>query len=246
VFLGPKSGIGYAIPAEWMSRALAWIRAGSPPRPWTGVYAVPADAERRGKSGLPAQVRLIVAHVFDGSPAATAGVRQGDGVLKLDDLEAAALPPIQEKISGMKPGDRVTLHVARRDGTIAVPMTLAARPDRPRLSGIDALRLFADIYIEPQRDKNLVIARIEPGTQPARLKFSPGDILLSVLSKKDWEHGARDNSRWRSVDTIAELETRMATAWSDFDFAVGLRFRLKDGSKREMYIWEILTPTAAF
>jgi hypothetical protein len=114
------------------------------------------------------------------------------------------------------------------------------------LSGVDALRLFADLHIEANRDSKPVIARIEPGTEPARRKFSPGDVLLSVLSKKDWEHGARDNSRWRSVDTIAELESRIATAWSQFDFAVGLRFRRQDGSKREIYIWEILTPTAAF
>jgi len=207
---------------------------------------MPADAERRGKAGLPAQVKLIIEHVFDDSPAAAAGLRRGEGILRVDALEAAALPAIHETISKLKPGDRVTFQIARRDGTAAVPITLAARPERPRLSGIDALRLFADVHIEPRADKKLVIARIEPGTGPARRRFSPGDVLLSVLSKKDWKHGARDNSRWRSVDTIEDLETRMATAWSELDFTVGLRFRLKDGSKRELYIWEILTPTAAF
>jgi serine protease DegS len=243
---GPKSGIGYAIPPEWLSRALAWIRAGSPPRPWTGILAVPADADRRSKAGLPGNVKLIVEHVFEGSPAAAAGIGPGDGLLKVDGLEAAALPAIQERIAGMKAGGPVTIDVARRGETLVVPIVLVPRPDRPRMSGVDALRLFADIRLQQEKDRKLVLARIDPGTELARLRLSVGDVLQSVLSKKDWDHGARDNSRWRSVDTFADLEERVATAWSEFDFAVGLRFRLKNGSKVEVYVWEMLTPTAAF
>jgi hypothetical protein len=48
------------------------------------------------------------------------------------------------------------------------------------------------------------------------------------------------------VHTLADLEERLATAYSDLDFALGARFRSKDGIKREIYVWEILTPTAAF
>lgn len=77
------------------------------------------------------------------------------------------------------------------------------------------------------------------------MEVTLGDVLQSVLSKKDWAHGAKDNSRWRSVHTTPELEARLETAYSDLDFCLGLRFRSKDGTKREMLVWEILTPTAA-
>jgi hypothetical protein len=126
-----------------------------------------------------------------------------------------------------------------------VNVTLQARPDRPRLSGADALRYFGNLEIEPRGDE-LVVKTVPPGSLPAEARLAAGDVLKSVLSKKDWEHGAVDNSRWRSVKSLEDLESRLETAYSDIDFALGLRFKAaKDGTKREMYVWEILTPTPA-
>ena len=162
VYLG-QSGIGYAVPAEWIDRALAWIRSGAAPR---------ADVQQ-------------------------------------------------------------------------VAVTLSPRPERPRLTGIDALRFFAGLDLVPQGDDRLVVASVVPGSELAHYKVAAGDVLQSVLSKKDWLHGAKDNSRWRSVHTVSDLETRLETAYSDLDFSLGLRFKSKDGTKRELYLWEILSPTAA-
>ena len=240
-----QSGIGYAIPAEWIARALAWIRAGSAPRAWMGAWTVSADAENRPRYKLPPEVRLVIEQVFPGSPAAAAGLRRGDGLLKLQDLEATTLPRLHERLLTAHPGDALTVTIARGAETLSRDLTLAPRPDKPRLSGVEALRYLGGVGIAPRDGDTLVVDEVVPGSAAAAEKIKPGDHLLSVLSKKDWEHGARDNSRWRSVRTTADVEERVATAYSDLDFYIGLRFKAKDGTKREMEIWWILTPTGA-
>jgi S1-C subfamily serine protease len=245
VRLGRKSGIGFGVPADWIARALAWIRSGMPPRGWLGAHLVAADSERRERHRLPDHVKLFVAQVFPGSPAAAAGLRRGDGVVKVLGEEVGALPGLQLRLLSMKPGDAVTVEAVRPDGTVVMDLVLAPRPAKPRLDGIDALRYFGGLELVQKEGGRFVVASVFPGSMPALLKVAPGDVLLSVLSKKDWEHGARDNSRWRSVRNAADLEARLETAYSDLDFCLGLRFRARDGVRREVFLWTILTPTAA-
>lgn len=245
VFFGPTSGIGYAVPAEWVGRAIAWIRSGAPPRAWIGSYAIAADLESRALFHLPPQVKLLIDQIFPGSPAAAAGLKRGDGLLKLQGEEVATLSRLQQRLLATKPGDPIEVEVTRAGEALSFSIRLSARPDRPRLAGIDALRFFGNLALVPGDGEKLVVASVVPGSEPARLKIAPGDVLQSVLSKKDWSHGAKDNSRWRSVRTVADLEARLETAYSDLDFYLGLRFRSRDGTKRELWLWEILTPTAA-
>src|SRR2546422_2166677 len=73
VYLG-QSGIGYAVPAEWIARALDWIRSGAAPRGWMGAYAVPADSETRERFSLPPHVKLVIDQIFPASPAPAAGL----------------------------------------------------------------------------------------------------------------------------------------------------------------------------
>jgi len=244
VFLGPQSGIGYAVPAEWIRRSLVWIRAGAPPRAWIGAYVVPADSENRAQFNLPPQVKLIVDQIFPGSPAA-AGLKRGDGLLKLQTEDATTLLRLQERILATKAGDAVPVEVTRSGQILSFALTASSRPDKPRLTGVDALHFFGGLDLVPRDGDKLIVASVTPGSEPAHLKIAAGDVLQSVLSKKDWVHGAKDNSRWRSVHTVADLETRLETAYSDLDFCLVLRFRAKDGTKRELFVWQILTPTAA-
>jgi S1-C subfamily serine protease len=245
VLLGPQSGIGYAIPAEWIARALAWIRSGAPPRGWIGAYVVPADSESRSRYKLPPQVKLFADQVFPGSPADSAGLKRGDGILKVQGEEYFSLSRLQGRLLDMKPETPVAFEVTRAGETRSLSLTLAPRPEKLRLAGLDALRFFGDVELTPRDEDTLVVAFVTPGSEVAHAKIAVGDLLQSVLSKKDWEHGAKDNSRWRSVHTVADLESRMQTAYSDLDFCLGLRFKSKDGTKHELLVWEILSPTAA-
>ncbi len=245
VVLGPKTGIGVSVPAGWIERSLDWIRSGAPPRAWIGAYTVPADPETRSHYGLPPDVRRIVEQVFPGSPAAAAGLVRGDGLLKFQGETVTTLTGLHDRLLRLAPGGTATLEVQRGKDIRPVTVTLAARPDRPRLSALEALRFYGGIEIAPRGGKSLVAIRVAPGAGLIGDKIVQGDELLSLLGKKDLENVERANARWRSVKTVEELEERLRMSYSDFDFFVGLRLRGRDGTRREAYIWDALPATNA-
>lgn len=239
------SGIGFAVPAAWVARGLDWIRAGAAPRAWIGALAVPADLENRKRYALGPEIRLIIEQIFPSSPAAAAGLRPGDGLVSVKGVEASGLARLQESLLQSRVGEVLPVVVMRGAERTSIDVTLATRPDNPRLSGVDSLRYYAGGAIEVRDGDTLVVSEVLPSTALSSYKIRPGDVLQSVLSKKDWEHGARDNSRWRSVHTLEELETRIATAYSDLDFCLGLRFKNKASEKKEVLICDLLSPTSA-
>jgi len=245
LLLGPGAGIGISIPDGWINRSLDWIRAGTPPRAWIGAYTVAADSESRALYGLPENTRRVVEIVFPDTPAAAAGLRSGDGLLKLQGEEIDSLAGLHDRLLKLKPGDPVDLVVARKSETIPIHVTATARPDRARPAGLDTLRFYGGVDLVPDRKEGLVVRRVVPGSLGAQVKVSIGDSLEKVLSKKDLEHVERANARWRSVDDVKDLERFLATAYSDYDFYVGLRFRSRNGVRHELFLWNLLGPSSA-
>ncbi len=94
-------------------------------------------------------------------------------------------------------------------------------------------------------DSRLVISRVQAGSEASENKLQPGDALASFFTKKDMEHVERSDARWRSVKDLADLEAQIQRAYSDLDFFLGLRFRCKDGEKRTLFLYQMLTATNA-
>jgi len=126
-----------------------------------------------------------------------------------------------------------------------VRLTLAARPDRARLIGLDALRFYGGVELAANDRGSLVVRRVLSGSLAADAKLAAGDELQSLLGKKDLEHANRANARWRSVNDVEDLDRFMGMAYSEFDFFVGLRFKSRNGVRRELYLWSILGPSGA-
>lgn len=237
-------GIGFAVPAPWIGRALDWIRNGSP-RAWLGALAVPADAESRKRYNLGPEVRLVVEQTFPGSPAAAAGLKPGDGLLTVRGLDATSLARLHEKLLDARIGEAVPVTWTRGAEKKSADITLAARPDNPRLSPLDSLRFYGGVGIEAKDGGTLGVREVVPESIMSAAKIRVGDVLQSIRSKKDWEHGAKDDTRWRSVHTLQDLDERVSTAYSDIDFCLGLRFKDKAGARREAWICDFLSPTGA-
>jgi S1-C subfamily serine protease len=245
LLLGPGPGIGISVPVDWMQRSIDWIRAGRTPRAWIGAFTVPADTDNRKLYGLPGNVRRVVEQVFPGTPAAAAGLRTGDGILKLQGDEVVSLAALHDRLLRARIGEPFDLLIVRRDQTLPLRLTLAARPDRARLTGMDAIRFYGGLELARKDNGILVVRRALPGSMAADAKLAAGDELQSVLSKKDLEHANRANARWRSVDDVDDLDRFLGMGYSDWDFFAGLRFKSPTGSRRELFLWSILGPSSA-
>ncbi len=72
----------------------------------------------------------VVAQVRRGTPAHEAGLNVDDEVVAIDQVRVRA-DGLNLRLEQYKPGDQVSVTVARRDRLIAVPVTLGADPGRP-------------------------------------------------------------------------------------------------------------------
>ncbi len=240
------AGIGRVIPSKWIQRGLDWIRAGTPARPWIGASVVTPDAVLRRVYGLHDEARSMVDLVFPGSPAEVAGLRRGDGLLKIQGLDPIDPVSIHSQLLDARPEDIWSFDVARRAERLQLSVTLAARPERPRLGAMDSLRFFGGLEIAAKAQAGLVVARVVPGSVASEAKARPGDVLTALLIKKDWAQAQRDDVRWRSVHDLEALEKLMPLAYSDLDFFLGLRLKSSDGGKQDLFLSSLLVATPGF
>jgi predicted metalloprotease with PDZ domain len=102
-------------------------------------------AQARDRYAPAAGVRLrdqgaavLVAHVLDDGPAQAAGLAGGDEIVALDGIRVAGAGRLAERMSGTRAGERITLHVFRRDELHAYELVLREPPhDACRLTLVE-------------------------------------------------------------------------------------------------------------
>ncbi|QRP62962.1 trypsin-like peptidase domain-containing protein [Rhodanobacter sp. FDAARGOS 1247] len=121
-------GIGFAIPVTTAKKVLDQIIAtGHVVRGWLGAdYAfVPVAAN----SGLPAAARgALVTNVYPGSPAAVAGIKPRDILLRIGSEDILDPASLRRSEAALKPGSKVEISGLRNGSPFHVEATVAQRP----------------------------------------------------------------------------------------------------------------------
>ena len=121
-------GIGFAIPVTTAKKVLDQIIAtGHVVRGWLGAdYAfVPVAAN----SGLPSAARgALVTAVYPGSPAALAGIRPRDILLRIGTDDILDPADLRRHEAALKPGSKAEVSGLRNGSPFHVEVTLAQRP----------------------------------------------------------------------------------------------------------------------
>ncbi len=121
--------IGFAIPSAIVTKvADEIISTGKATHAYIGVGTQTVTAELQQQFGLSRSSGILVAEVTQGGPADSAGIQQGDIIVKVDDKEMAESSDLLVAIRDRKPGDQVEVTIDR-DGTVStVTVTLQERP----------------------------------------------------------------------------------------------------------------------
>ena len=127
-FSGPTrsrrdTGEGYAIPInKALDIAASLVASGSPSGPRAGTDAYLGVQVVQGIGG-----GAEVADVLVGSPAAAAGLVEGDTIVMVDDAEILTPDDLVSTVTAADPGDRVTISWTDRGGsTVEATVTLEA------------------------------------------------------------------------------------------------------------------------
>jgi putative serine protease PepD len=112
-------GIGFAVPSDTVREVVPKLKAGQTiDRPYLGVSTAVA-ASSRGAA---------VASVSSGSPAADAGIRQGDVLTAVAGKQIGTPDDVVAALAGRSPGDHVDVRLMRDGAEETVSVTLGSRP----------------------------------------------------------------------------------------------------------------------
>ncbi|MBK6923297.1 MAG: trypsin-like peptidase domain-containing protein [Deltaproteobacteria bacterium] len=193
--VGPGSAPGFAIPIDQAKKILPALQAhGRVVRGWLGA----AGIERSDDAST--TVGATVGRVYEGTPAASAGLREGDIITKVDGTAVKDFADLRARVAELEPGHVARLEVTRDGGTLELAATLAERPAADRLDDLRAAPSTGAIGVIPAPtpptpptarpgrlgvqvrpgDRGLEVATIEPGSLAEQLGLRTGDVLRSV------------------------------------------------------------------
>ncbi len=196
---GGSVGIGFAVPSNTAKEVIAQLREhGHVTRGWLGVAIqgiTPAIARSLGldpehPSGA------LVASVTPNSPAAKAGLEQGDIIVQAGGRPVKAVHDLPRIVAATPPGQKLELTVRRNGKDTTLSATVAEMPNNPRVAessssgdeGATSLGLqLAAITPElrsrfhiPRDVEGVVVTRVASDSPAASLGLEPGDVIQSV------------------------------------------------------------------
>jgi putative serine protease PepD len=124
---GGSIGLGFAIPVD-LAKTISdeIIATGRVTHAFFGLATLPIPPAAAAQAGLPEG--LYVQAVTSGGPSATAGLRPGDVITKINGEPATSNVQLQELTLTKKPGDTVPIDYSRDGKSASTTVTLGAQP----------------------------------------------------------------------------------------------------------------------
>jgi serine protease Do len=171
------NGIGFAIPSDRARRVVQDLLRFGELRPlWTGLRLVTVDPELARRRDLATNHGALVYRIYPDSPAARAGLVEGDVVVAVQGQPVVAREDVTTALYSLPEGTPVTLRVQRGGRT----RDLAVAPIHPpRDLGLRILAQRVGLSVDASRD-GLEIARVASGSDAARTGLERGDAILQA------------------------------------------------------------------
>lgn len=126
---GGSMGIGFAIPAATAKQVLEGIvKEGRVTRGWIGVEPNELTPELRETFGVKANQGVIVTGVLQSGPAARAGLRAGDVIVKVGDAPVRNVSELLSTVAALPPGKAVAFQLERENKPLTLEIAPGVRP----------------------------------------------------------------------------------------------------------------------
>ena len=192
-------GIGFAIPSSLASKVINDLREGKKvSRGWLGVTIQDMDDNTARALGLKNAKGALIGSVLDGEPAAKAGLRAGDVIVRVGDTDIDSASALTRSVASLKPDTKVDVVVLRDGKEVKTTVTLGERSSHntnaqnpgQQSEGGDlgvsikpltpedarALQLSADV-------KGLLVVSVKGNGPAAEAGIRTGDVILSANLK---------------------------------------------------------------
>jgi hypothetical protein len=171
-----------------------------------GVALDDVASARAKELGLDSASGALVRRVFDNSPAARAGLKDGDVIVAFDGKAVTSANGLREMLAAAKPDQVVRLEIVRDKSRQSLSATLGKRSmpalgfgdgfrdkafgegmlglafrNRARL-GVSVIDLTDQLreYFGVEAGKGLLVSRVEPGSAADKAGLKAGDAIVSI------------------------------------------------------------------
>jgi serine protease Do len=211
---GGYMGVGFAIPIN-MARGVATqlLQGGEVTRGHLGVAVQELTPELADSFGLKGKKGVLVSQVTRGSPAAKAGLRQGDLIVRYQGEAVEDTGKFRNRISLTPPGTDARLVIVR-DGREQGVSVRIGRLDESRVAARDVQEATAELGLVVQTitpdlaeklrarpGEGVVVTQVIPGSVASMAGIEPGAVILQV-----------NKQPVRSAEEFAELASATSKA----------------------------------
>jgi len=232
---GGYMGIGFAVPINMAREVMRrLVEEGEVVRGWLGVSIQPLTKELAESMGIKADKGILVNEAFEDGPAAEAGIKAGDIILKFGDKETDDANTLQSAVAWTKPGTKVDVVLLRDGKRRTVTVEVAMRSEQPQLAAagrqpgkpaeLEELGIEVSAVTPQAREQfgyepgqGVLVTGVESGSLADRAGLEEGMLILQAANK--------------DVKSVAGLQKVL----KDADLAKGLPMLVRAGD-RQMFV----------
>ena len=194
---GSYTGYSFAIPSNLVRKVIDDLAEfGNVQRGFIGVSIRDMDAKLAEEKGLKVTQGVYVSGLTEGGAAASAGITEGDIIVRVGEVAVNSTPQLQEQIGRFRPGDKVNLTVIRNGKEQPFILTLRNREGETNL-------------VKNEGPFNLLGATFENAgkEEKQRLGLQGGVKVTKLTSGKLLTSGVREGFIITSIDKKPVLNT---------------------------------------
>lgn len=122
---GTYQGYSFAVPVNIVKKIVSdLIEFGTVQRAYIGVNIQDIDAKFANENNIKQLKGVYVNGISLGGSAEDAGIKKGDVITHIHDIEVGSVSELQEQVSRYRPGDKIKVSIIRDSKELNLPLTL--------------------------------------------------------------------------------------------------------------------------
>ncbi len=195
---GGNVGIGFAVPVNIVRYVMTQLmRFGEVKRGWLGMSMQDLTPDLAKSLGVQSRTGAVIAQVAIDSPAAAAGLREGDVVVEVAGRAVRGSADLRNRLGLAAVGETLEFRIFRSSEERRVRVKIAEIPSAGTAGGENIPALAGASVANAERTAGgakvpvVLVTKVEPGSAAFRFGLRNGDVIIGANNRR--------------VGTVAEL-----------------------------------------
>jgi len=207
-------GIGFAIPINMAKNLLPQLKKGKVTHGFLGVYIQDLTPELAKRFGLKEPKGVIISDIMPNSPAAKAGLKKGDVIIRFNDKEVSDSWALRRLVASTPPRERVKIEIMRQGKNYTIWVTLGEY-EKQAMSmeqwGFKVQKIPPEVSKAAGTNEGVMITEVITNSPADRAGLNAGDIIVEI------EH--------EEVNDLNDFERLMEKYGNDTTLLLGVKIQ---------------------